>query len=80
MSGGGLMAYETKVILAMLAERISNATSIEEAYEVIRNAANVEGVQLPAYCDVINTNPRLKHGQRSVAKRRAFRVFSDACP
>lgn len=53
MNGGNPVAYETKVILAMLAERISNATSIEEAYEVIRNAANVEGVQLPAYRDVI---------------------------
>jgi hypothetical protein len=43
------MAYETKVILALLAERIANADSAEEAYEVITKAASVEGLQLPTY-------------------------------
>ena len=43
------MAYETKVILAALAERVAVSETIEEAYGVIRRAANVEGANLPTY-------------------------------
>ena len=43
------MAYETKVILALLAERVSKADTVEEAYNVIAKAANIEGVKLPTY-------------------------------
>ena len=43
------MAYETKVILALLARQIGNSETIEEAYTAIVEAANVEGVQLPTY-------------------------------
>ena len=43
------MAYETKVILALLARQIGNAETIEEAYTAIVEAANVEGLQLPSY-------------------------------
>jgi hypothetical protein len=43
------MAYETKVILALLADRIANADSAKEAYEVIAKAASVEGLELPKY-------------------------------
>ncbi|MCL2618306.1 MAG: hypothetical protein FWD98_04535 [Defluviitaleaceae bacterium] len=43
------MAYETKVILALLAERISQAASVEEAYKVVAPAASVEGMQLPGF-------------------------------
>lgn len=43
------MAYETKVILTLLAERISNADTVEEAYDVIVNAASIEGLQLPTF-------------------------------
>jgi hypothetical protein len=45
------MAYETKVILALIAERIANAKSTKEAYNVIVNAASVEGLQLPSFED-----------------------------
>lgn len=43
------MAYETKVILAMLADRIALADSAEEAYNVVVRAASVEGLDLPDY-------------------------------
>jgi len=43
------MDYETKVILALLADKAAEAKSAEEVYESIRNAANVEGLQLPTY-------------------------------
>ena len=43
------MASETKVILALLADRIANTDNLKEAYEVIVKAASVEGMQLPPY-------------------------------
>ena len=45
------MAYETKVILALLARQIGNAETIEDAYTAVVEAANVEGVKLPSYED-----------------------------
>ena len=47
--GGDLMAYETKVILMLLAEQAAKAKTAKEAYNAIRRAANVEGIQLPSY-------------------------------
>jgi len=47
------MAYETKVILTLAADRILMCRTVEEAYEVIRKAASVEGVALPVYEDAI---------------------------
>jgi len=43
------MAYETKVILTMIAEAIARAKNIKEAYGFVVRAANVEGLQLPSY-------------------------------
>ncbi|MCL2405618.1 MAG: hypothetical protein FWC92_08740 [Defluviitaleaceae bacterium] len=43
------MAYETKVILTLLAEYVGRAETVEEAYNIIIRAANVEGVKLPSY-------------------------------
>jgi len=43
------MAYETKVILALLAQYIGRAETVEEAYECVVKAANVEGLELPSY-------------------------------
>jgi len=48
------MAYETKVILKSLANQVAKAKSLREAYEAIRDVANVEGVQLLPYDDVLN--------------------------
>jgi hypothetical protein len=45
------MAYETKVILSALAERVALADTVKEAYGAIQRAASVEGVKLPAYED-----------------------------
>jgi len=47
--GGCTMAYETKVILTLLAEYVGRAKTVKEAYDVIVRAANVEGVELPNY-------------------------------
>ena len=43
------MAYETKVILTMLAEYIGRAKSVKQAYEFVVKAANAEGMKLPCY-------------------------------
>ena len=43
------MAFETKVILALLAELLVNAKSTKAAYEALRRTANVEGMDLPSY-------------------------------
>ncbi|MCL2697411.1 MAG: hypothetical protein FWE74_04960 [Oscillospiraceae bacterium] len=50
------MAYETKVILTLLAERTANAETVKEVYEVIRIAATVEGMQLPPMEELRNKN------------------------
>ena len=42
------MAYETKVLLSLLAE-VAARTKAKEVYEVIANAANVEGLIIPPY-------------------------------
>ena len=46
------MAYETKVILTLLAQQVAQAESAREAYSYIARAANVEGLQLPTYDDL----------------------------
>ena len=43
------MAYETKVILALLSQQIGRAKTIKEAYTLVVQAANIEGFQLPSY-------------------------------
>ena len=50
---GTNMSYETKVILALLAQRIGMAKSVKEAYEAIVMAASVEGLELPSYEDFL---------------------------
>ena len=46
-------AYETKVILALLARHVANAKTVREAYDAILDAANVEGVSLPTYDEYV---------------------------
>jgi len=43
------MAYETKVILQLLADHIALAKNTKQAYEIIRSAAEVEGLTLPDF-------------------------------
>ena len=43
------MAYETKVIMALLAQQVGKAKTVKEAYTAIVKAANVEGLKLPTY-------------------------------
>jgi hypothetical protein len=43
------MAYDTKVILSLLAESAAKASSAKEVYNSIVKAANVEGLKLPSY-------------------------------
>ena len=47
--GHSTVAYETKVILTLLAQQIGRAKSIKEAYTIVVTAANVEGLKLPTY-------------------------------
>ena len=43
------MALETKIIIKLLAEAIGRAKTIEEAYTILADAADVEGISLPSY-------------------------------
>ena len=45
------MAYETKVILRLLAKQVAKSETLEEAYNAIADAANAEGVIVPSYED-----------------------------
>jgi hypothetical protein len=47
--GADDMAYETKVILTLLAQQVGKAKNLKEAYTCIIKAANVEGLELPTY-------------------------------
>jgi len=47
------MAYETKVILTLLAQNIAKAKSVKEAYSIVTRAANVEGRILPDYDQMV---------------------------
>jgi len=47
------MAYETKVILKLLASQVAKAENLEEAYDAIVDAANVEGMDLPSYKEAV---------------------------
>jgi hypothetical protein len=47
------LAYETKVILALLARQIAKAETIAEAYGAVLMAANVEGMQLPELDEMV---------------------------
>ena len=49
MRGGGVMAYETKVLLIALAKIAVKAGSVKEMYEAIADMANAEGVLLKPY-------------------------------
>jgi len=46
------MAYETKVILRLLANQIALAETIEQAFEMVRTAAQVEGLTIPNIEDI----------------------------
>jgi hypothetical protein len=55
------MAYETKVILTLLANCAAKADSVEEVYDAIRSAANVEGLVLPSYDELAREVRKTKH-------------------
>jgi len=45
--GGDEMAYETKVLLMMVLQIVSESKTIEEAYAKIALVANVDGMTIP---------------------------------
>ena len=56
------MAYETKVILTLLARQVGMAKTVKEAYTAIAKAANVEGVTLPTYEEFVKELESEKNG------------------
>ncbi|MCL2360886.1 MAG: hypothetical protein FWC73_03610 [Defluviitaleaceae bacterium] len=48
------MSYEKKVILKLMAKAVARAEDVEEAYEIIVEAANTEGLELPSYQDELS--------------------------
>jgi hypothetical protein len=51
IKGGGIMAYETKVILIAIGEILRNTKDAEVAYKILQKMANVENVILEPYDD-----------------------------
>ena len=43
------MAFETKVILKSLANQISMAKSVKQAYKIVKDVAEVDGMKLPSF-------------------------------
>jgi hypothetical protein len=56
LKGGTAVAYETKVLLIAIAEIISKAGSLEEAYNAVKKMANAEGVVLESLEDLRGEN------------------------
>jgi hypothetical protein len=54
------MAYKTKSLLSLLAHAIAKAESAEEAYEAVIAAANVEGMDLPSYEEMLAKQKKVK--------------------
>ena len=54
------MAYETKVIMSLLARQVGNSETIEEAYAAVVQAANVEGLKLPSFEEFKKEQAELK--------------------
>ena len=63
------MAYETKVLLKMLARQTASAESLEEVYEFIADAANAEGVHVPGYLEALEKVNELKSRNRKKDKK-----------
>ena len=56
------MALETRIILSLLAKVISNAETVEEAYNaVVDTANNVEGMSLPSYDEVMTQKKEIRN-------------------
>jgi len=47
------MAYETKVILTLLAHQVVKSKNLREAYTAIEAAANTEGIKLPTFDELL---------------------------
>ena len=47
------MAIETKMLFSLVLDTVARSTSLEEAYEVIATAANVEGINALSYDDAV---------------------------
>ena len=47
------MAYETKVILTMVANYICRAKTLKQVYDYIAEAAKTEGIDMPSYDEKI---------------------------
>jgi|GEM_PF-715448 len=58
--------YETKALLSLLANSIARAQSVKEAYSVIIEAANVEGVNLPTYKEKLEEIEELRREDNTV--------------
>jgi len=43
------MAYDTKLIVKLIAQGIAKCDTVKEAYRYVKNAASVEGMELPTY-------------------------------
>ena len=57
------MAYETKVILTLLAEALVRAENVKEAYGLLVRAANAEGLKLPSYKELKEMVEQEKAGE-----------------
>lgn len=47
-------AYETKLIVSLMARAVAKSKTVKEAYTAIAESARVEGFSLPTYEEAIN--------------------------
>jgi len=46
------MAYDTKVMLKLIAQNVAKSKTVKEAYNTVKFAASAEDVDLPAFEDM----------------------------
>ena len=54
------MAFEVKAMLSLLAHCAAKSDTAEEVYVAIRSAANVEGMALPPYDELVKEVRKVK--------------------
>jgi hypothetical protein len=62
------MAYDTKLIIRLIADNIAKSESLREAYDSVVEAANIEGVKLPNYKEAREEIERKRADNRAEKK------------
>ena len=58
------MALETKVILSLLLDGVAKSENLEEAYDIVANAARVEGLKVLTYEEALRKIEKVREASK----------------